>query len=309
MASELALAAIIDSSVFYLARNLASFGMQQFRTLGVTVFWLLALEVLFFVPDVTGSAWASGKTVGNLSSGVLFGATMLFFASAYVAKSLLQRRFQSMLLLDIAMALVSNAAAAFADMEIFHRNVNVPGLAVATIGLLIMTTSVSQLEVARPGRVAARQKKYYVDVMIWMALIAILPGLSLERLVAQTGLSMAVAVPIMAFVASLFSKTGSNLQKQAFQKRAASTDNKSLIEGVFTHPRYIRGLLGNLASQILLAHISVQAGIAGVSVLRAFFSFGISTALSLKEEDIVLEGAWGLAALCGFVMFLVSRLL
>jgi hypothetical protein len=248
-----------------------------------------------------------------------------------------------MLLLDILMALFSNAAAAFADVVIFHRSVNLPGLIVATTGLLIMTQSVSRLQRIGSRPESQRQKKYYMDVAVWMAVLVILPGLNLTSLASKTGVSMQVIVPLVAFVASLFSKTGSNLQKQAFQKRkerktleeqvllaqqlSALLDTSEgaetqapakranqevrlqIIEEVFTHPRYLRGLLGNLASQILLALISVEAGITGVSIMRAFFSFGISSYLSLKEGDIILQGKWGVAALVGFAIFLLSRLM
>ncbi len=248
-----------------------------------------------------------------------------------------------MLLLDILMALFSNAAAAFADIAIFHRSVHIFGLVVATTGLLIMTQSVSRLQRISSRPESSRQKKYFVDVVIWIALLVILPGLNLTSLASKTGVSMQVIVPGVAFIASLFSKTGSNLQKQAFQKRKERktleeqtllaqqlsallnvTDGAEtkaparlhgqevslqIIEEVFIHPRYLRGLLGNLASQILLALISVEAGITGVSIMRAFFSFGISSYLSFKEGDVVLQGKWGVAALVGFAIFLLSRLM
>jgi hypothetical protein len=315
--------------------------MERFSSSMQTALWLILLEVLFFFPDVLGSAWASGKPIGSLTNGVLLLLTLLLFAIAYVAKSILQTRIQSMLLLDILMALFSNAAAALADIAVFNRSVNIPGLAVATTGLLIMTQSVSHLQRTGSRPESSRQKKYFVDVVIWIALLVILPGLSLSSLAAKTGLSMQVIVPGVALIASLFSKTGSNLQKQAFAKRkerkaveaqslladqlSALLDDGAeikapakspgqevrlqLIDEVFTHPRYLRGLLGSLASQILLALISVEAGITGVSIMRAFFSFGISSYLSFKEGDIVLQGRWGVAALVGFAIFLLSRLM
>jgi hypothetical protein len=279
-----------------------------------TAFLLLVLEVLFFIPDVLGSAWAEGKTIAGLSNGSLLGVTLLFFVVAYIAKSLLQRRFSSMLLLDVAMAIVSNAAAAFADTVLFHRQVNIPGLCGATLGLFVMSTSVSKLHIERSAGNEAprRQKKYFVDVVIWAGILCLLPGVSISKLATQTGVSTAVVVPLVALTAALFSKTGSDLQKQALQKQAlqrASGTSQSYIRGVFTQPRYLRGVLGNLASQILLAHVSVEAGITGVSVLRAFFSFGLSSFLSFQAREIVLEGVWGVAALCGFAVFLLSRLM
>ncbi len=273
----------------------------------VSILWLLALEMIFFIPDVTGSAWAEGKSFLNLSGGFLLLATLAFFAVAYVAKSLLQKRFKSMLLLDIAMAIASNAGAAFADKFIFNREVNMASLAVATIGLLMMTNGVVQLQqskgyphflttVTRP-----RLKKYQIDVVIWIALLFVLSGLSLPKLATQTGLPLNVVVPGVAFAASLFSKTGSLLQKQAL-RGGASTE-------AFSQPRYLRGLLGNLCSQILLAQVSVSLGITGVSLLRAFFSFSLSTYTSVQEGELVWKDGWALFALSGFAIFLVSRLI
>jgi hypothetical protein len=273
----------------------------------VSVLWLLALEMLFFIPDVLGSAWAEGKSILNLSGGFLLLVTLAFFAVAYVAKSLLQKRFKSMLLLDIAMAIASNAGAALADKLLFNREVNLVSLAVATIGLLMMTNGVVQLQnsanypnfltaVVRP-----RLKKYQIDVVIWIAILFVLTGVSLPKLAAQTGIPLNVVVPAVAFAASLFSKTGSLLQKQALREGASAE--------AFSQARYLRGLLGNLCSQVLLAHVSVSVGITGVSLLRAFFSFSLSTYTSVQEAELVWKDGWALIALSGFAIFLVSRLM
>jgi hypothetical protein len=273
----------------------------------VSILWLLALEMLFFIPDVLGSAWAEGKSFLNLSGGFLLLVTLAFFALAYVAKSLLQKRFKSMLLLDIAMAIASNAGAALADKLLFNREVNLVSLAVATIGLLMMTNGVVQLQnsanypnfltaVVRP-----RFKKYQIDVVIWVAILFVLTGVSLPKLAAQTGIPLNVVVPAVAFAASLFSKTGSLLQKQALREGAS-------VEAL-SQARYLRGLLGNLCSQILLAHVSVSVGITGVSLLRAFFSFSLSTYTSVQEAELVWKDGWALFALSGFAIFLVSRLM
>jgi hypothetical protein len=327
---------------------------QKFSTVR-TAIWLIVLEFVFFLPDVLGSAWAQGKSVLKTQDGALLVFVLIFFAIGYIGKSVLQRRFRSMLMFDIIMSIVSNAAGAFADWGVFGRSVNINSLTVATIGLVIMTVSVNKLETGGTPTIPARRKKDYVDVVTWVLILVLLPGLSIAQLSQKAGVPVWMAVVVLGFVASVFSKTGSNLQKQAFQKleerkllefeerrfqedqrflaeelsalleldefevpalrerpRASALEtqvgvsSKELLEEVFTHPRYIRGLLGNLASQIILAHISVTSGIAGVSIIRSFFSFSISTYLSYKDKELVLGGTWGFVAFLGFAVFLVS---
>jgi hypothetical protein len=329
---------------------------QKFSTVR-TAIWLIVLEFVFFLPDVLGSAWAQGKSVLKTQDGALLVFVLIFFALGYVGKSVLQRRFRSLLLFDIIMSIVSNAAGAFADWAIFGRSVNVNSLMAATIGLAIMTVAVHHLEVEGTSITPMRRKKDYVDVVTWVLILVLLIGLNIAQLSQKAGIPVSLAVIVLGFIASVFSKTGSNLQKQAFQKLEArkcqeleerrfqeeqlllaqeisalmnlddieapeaatfrakaarvfqgkiEVSNKELLEEVFTHPRYMRGVLGNLSSQLILAHISVLSGIAGVSVIRSFFSFAISAYLSYKDKELVLKGTWGFVALVGFAVFLVS---
>ncbi len=326
---------------------------QKFSTVR-TAIWLIVLEFVFFLPDVLGSAWAQGESVLKTQDGALLVFVLIFFALGYVGKSVLQRRFRSMLLFDIIMSIVSNAAGAFADWAIFGRLVNVNSLTAATVGLAIMTVAVNKLEVEGTSITPMRRKKDYVDVVTWTLILVLLIGLNIAQLSQKAGIPVSWAVIVLGFIASVFSKTGSNLQKQAFQKLEArkfqeleerrfqeeqlllaqeisalmnlddiephktvaskarvfqgkiEVSNKELLEEVFTHPRYIRGVLGNLSSQLILAHISVLSGIAGVSVIRSFFSFAISAYLSYKDKELVLKGTWGFVALLGFAVFLVS---
>ncbi len=271
----------------------------------ITALWLLALETVFFFPDVTGSAWAEGKAIYGVTGGYLLLVTLANYSAGYVMKSLLQSRFSSMLLLDIAMAMVSNLAAAGADIFIFGRGVKLLSLGIATLALFVLSFSVSKLSHKLEGLrvLPPRLKKYPVDVVSWIGLITLFSGLDLAKVSSHTGLPMWLIIPLVCFAASLFSKTGSLLQKQALR------DGPSLR--AFRQPRYLRGVLGNLASQVLLAHVSVNVGITGVSVLRAFFSFVISTYTSLQEGEVQFawKDGWSLIALLSFLAFLASRLM
>lgn len=263
---------------------------------------LSILELIFFIPDVTGSAWAEGKIVFQFEHGALLVVTLLAYTLAYVLKSLVQTRLSSMLMLDILMAISSNVFATIADISIFHRSVSTVALGVATVGLLVMGACVNQLHPAqKPLGKTKKNKKTFLDAFTWVCVLFISVGVDLPSFSASTGIPGAILVLVVSFVAALFSKTGSGFQKFVLRKKEY---RKAMLK-----PKYFRGLLGNLTSQILLAKASTVTGIAGVSVLRTFFSTTISAALSARDGDLIWKRGWGSGALFGFTLFLLSRLI
>ena len=267
-----------------------------------TAFLLLMLEIVFFVPDVTGSAWADEKILFQFDHGALLIVTLMAYTLAYVFKSLVQTRLLSMLILDVLMALVSNVFAAFADIVFFHRSVNTGALFVATVGLLVMGTCVNQLHpTQKPIGKIKKNKKTLIDVFSWVCVLFVSVGLYLPSFSVSTGIPESILVIALSFVAALFSKTGSGFQKFVLRKKQY---RKAMLK-----PKYFRGLLGNLASQVLLAKCSTVTGIAGVSVLRTLFSTAISAGLSAREGDLIWKRGWGSGALFGFAIFVSSRLM
>ena len=153
----------------------------------------------------------------------------------------------------------------------------------------------------RPDIKSKKNKKTFLDVASWLCVLFLSAGVSLPHLSLFTGVPKEFLVLVISFVASFFSKTGSGFQKFVLRKKQ--------YRNAMMKPKYFRGLLGNLTSQVLLANASTVTGIAGVSVLRSLFSTLVSAALSFKDGDLVWKRSWGSGALFGFALFSASRLM